>query len=265
MEAIIDESLSNLVMNINLLKSLPGNPRKGNVNAIKESYSRFGQLKPIVAVRDDEGGYTVIAGNHQLQAARDLGWESIAVAVVDMPSQEAIAFALTDNKVSELGSTDNKALIEMLADMDTESPLMDALGWDDFAVAAIENSVITSEGALRSNDGWVAPAIVTNVETPQPTQGVQPQPTQPTQVSPSGVTTATTDASTNSIVTQGSTATGMSGSRNAAIQYTLVFDSSEQQSKWYSFIRWLKMSPVYDGETTSEKLLDFIAAHSEEG
>jgi len=262
MEAMIDDSLKDLVMNINLLKSLPGNPRKGNVAAIKESYSRFGQLKPIVAVRDDDGGYTVIAGNHQLQAARDLGWESIAVAVVAMPSEEAIAFALTDNKVSELGSTDNKALIDMLADIDVDNPLMDALGWDDFAIAAIENSVISSEVAVRPNDGWTAPAIVdTTTQSHQTDQ--RPAPSMP--VSENGSVTASTEVPTNTIVTQGSTSTGMSGTRNASIQFTLVFENSEQQSRWYSFIRWLKMSPAYDGETTAEKLLDFISAHSEAG
>jgi hypothetical protein len=150
----------------------------------------------------------------------------------------------------------------MLADIDVDNPLMDALGWDDFAIAAIENSVISSEVAVRPNDGWTAPAIVdTTTQSHQTDQ--RPAPSMP--VSENGSVTASTEVPTNTIVTQGSTSTGMSGTRNASIQFTLVFENSEQQSRWYSFIRWLKMSPAYDGETTAEKLLDFISAHSEAG
>ena len=57
----------------------------------------------------------------------------------------------------------------------------------------------------------------------------------------------------------------ISGSKNAAIQFTLVFDSAEQQSTWYSFLRWLKDDPGYSGETTTTRLLDFIASHSPKG
>ena len=210
-----------------------------------------------------KGGYTVIAGNHQLQAAKELGWQGIAVAVVDIPSDDAIAFALTDNKVSELGTTDNKALIDMLTSIDVDSPLMDALGWDDFSIAAIENTVMSADMAIKPNDGWTAPAIITNPSFDTPTQP-HPQ-TQGQQINSNGNVTAETNVPTSTIVTQGSTSTGMSGTNNSSIQFTLVFEDSQQQSKWYSFIRWLKMSPVYEGETTAERLLDFIAAHSEEG
>lgn len=264
MSDTIDPSIQHLAVDITLLKPLQGNPRKGNVNAIKESYLRFGQLKPIVAVADEDGTYTVIAGNHQLQAALDLGWTQIAVATVALDSDDAIAFALADNKVSELGSIDNEALIDMLASIDIENPLMESLGWDDFAVAAIENSVMSASTALKSNDGWTAPQIVSNpaIDNRQPA-GTQ-DPTKPVQVSENGVVTASTPIPTSTIVTQGSTSTGMSGTSNASVQFTLVFDDPSQQSRWYSFLRWLKMSDMYSGETTSERLIDFIETHAQD-
>ena len=270
MNEYIDESLSHLRVDIDLLKPLPGNPRKGNLAAIRESYSRFGQLKPIVAIEDGDGTFTVIAGNHQLQAAKEMGWEQIAVATVSLDKDDAIAFALTDNKVSELGSTDNKALIEILSEMDINNPLMDALGWDEFAIAAIENSVFASTHALKPNEGWVAPQIVSDTFTPTSTESSSnagsvggTATSSVTPISENGAVSVTTDTPTSSIVTQGSTATSMSGTKNAAIQFTLVFEDPSQQHRWYSFLRWLKSSPVYNGETTSERLLDFIETHSQ--
>ena len=45
----IDPQLAGLVVPITQVKPLEGNPRRGDVEAIKASYARFGQRKPIVA------------------------------------------------------------------------------------------------------------------------------------------------------------------------------------------------------------------------
>ena len=82
----IISDLENLAMPIELFKALPGNPRKGNVEAVVKSYEKFGQRKPIVARLEKQDGnqvYTVISGNHQLLAAIKLGWTHIAATVVD--------------------------------------------------------------------------------------------------------------------------------------------------------------------------------------
>ena len=68
---------------------------------------------------------------------------------------------------------------------------------------------------------------------------------------------------TDDAVSRGSTAVNVSGSEKAVVQYTLVFDSSDQQRKWYDFIRYLKSSAVYGGDTTAERLFEFIEAHSD--
>jgi hypothetical protein len=89
------------------LEGLPGNPRKGDVQAIARSYAVFGQRKPVVARRQGErdGKPTgiVLAGNHQLQAAQELGWDELAVVWVDDDELTAKAFALADNRTGELG------------------------------------------------------------------------------------------------------------------------------------------------------------------
>lgn len=124
---MIAESLKPLARPIESLKVLPDNPRKGIVEALKTSYERFGQLKPIVALEDG----TVIAGNHQLLAARELGWEEIAVNVVAMDSIEAKAFALADNRIGDLGTYDDEYLVAMLREVAIDPELLQATGYDE--------------------------------------------------------------------------------------------------------------------------------------
>ena len=102
----VDPSLHSLMVDVNTLTPLPGNPRKGNVDSIMASYAEFGQVKPIVVRPNGDGTSTVIAGNHQLMAAQTLGWTHIAAIPFEVDVNRAIAFALTDNRTNELGHSD---------------------------------------------------------------------------------------------------------------------------------------------------------------
>jgi hypothetical protein len=112
------------------LVELPGNPRRGDVDAVARSYETFGQRKPVVVRSDEDGRLVVIAGNHQLAAARQLGWTHIAVASADDLSDDAArAFALADNRTAELGGYDDQALLDLLTQVDDDA-LLDATGWE---------------------------------------------------------------------------------------------------------------------------------------
>jgi len=126
---IIDD-LKNLAMPIELFKALPGNPRRGNVEAVVKSYEKFGQRKPIVARREPDGSLIVISGNHQLLAAIKLGWTHIAASVVDEDVTVSEAFALADNRTADLGTYDDKALAEMLERVAVDESMLDATGYD---------------------------------------------------------------------------------------------------------------------------------------
>lgn len=138
---MISPDLKPLARPIKNLKPLPGNPRKGNVEAVMRSYERFGQRKPIVALKDG----TVIAGNHQLQAATMLGWKEIAVVYVEDDEQTAKAYALADNRTGDLGSYDSDALAEMLADVAIDEELLAATGYTAGDLDALIGSVQTDE------------------------------------------------------------------------------------------------------------------------
>jgi DNA modification methylase len=130
---MIAEDLKALAVPIKKLKPLPGNPRRGDVEAVRRSYERFGQRKPIVAQRDG----TVIAGNHQLKAAQLLGWSEMAVVWVDDDEQTAKAFALADNRTADLGHYDNEALAELLADVAVDPELLLATGYTEADLEAL--------------------------------------------------------------------------------------------------------------------------------
>ena len=143
---MIIESLKQLAVPIDSLQALPGNPRRGDVDAVAASLSRFGQRKPIVVRRDDG---TIIAGNHTWQAAKQLGWTEIAVAYVGDDDVTAQAYALADNRTAELGSYDEQALKDLIDSVSAVDPdLVRISGWSDDAVQELVNKI---EAGLPKN------------------------------------------------------------------------------------------------------------------
>jgi len=113
---------------ISELKNDPANARKHsprNFKAIRDSLDVFGQQKPIVV--DSRG--VVIAGNGTLEAARELGWGEIDVAVTDLDPAHAQAFGIADNRTAELAEWDTDVLGQLLEGMDSD--LADILSIDD--------------------------------------------------------------------------------------------------------------------------------------
>lgn len=96
---------NNSLIEISRLKLDPTNARvhkTRNLDAIKASLKEFGQQKPIVVDR----GLRVLAGNGTLMAAKELGWTTIEVRHSDLTGDAAMAFALADNRTSELAEWD---------------------------------------------------------------------------------------------------------------------------------------------------------------
>ena len=129
----IADDLTTLAYPIEKLKHLDGNPRKGNVEAVKKSYEKFGQRKPIVATKDGE----VISGNHQLAAAKELGWNKIAVVFTDDDELTAKAFALADNRTADLGTYDDDLLADMLGSVSSDLELLEATSFDEKDLMAL--------------------------------------------------------------------------------------------------------------------------------
>lgn len=149
----IAPGLEPLAVPVENIENLEGNPRKGDVDAVAKSYETFGQRKPIVVRKTGEGpnGPTgvVIAGNHQLAAARKLGWEKIAAVFVEDDEITAKAYALADNRTAERGTYDREALAAMIADVQAEPELLAATAWTEEEIALL---VVTESPSLNDPD-----------------------------------------------------------------------------------------------------------------
>lgn len=130
----IHKDIAALAVDIDTLVPLEGNPRRGDVEAVKASYLRFGQRKPITANREQDGR-VVTAGNHQLQAAKELGWTKIAVVWTEDDEEDALAWAVADNRVSDLAYNDPGDLFEILTSLNE----LDGTGYTSEDVDAMLN------------------------------------------------------------------------------------------------------------------------------
>ena len=106
---------------LDLLRSHPKNPRRGDIGAIIESLEANGQYQPIVTA--NEG--TVLVGNHRFLAMKQLGWEEAQVVrlEVDPDSEQATKVMLADNRTSDRAEYDTSLLVDLLATLDETSDL----------------------------------------------------------------------------------------------------------------------------------------------
>jgi len=120
------------------LHPYPGNPRRGNLDAIKRSLRRFGQTKPVVALPDG----TIVAGNHLWAAAHALGWTELDVSWWAGSEEEAKAYLVADNRTSELGTVDEADLYALLKEVATfEDDLLAAASYSTDDLAALAHAL----------------------------------------------------------------------------------------------------------------------------
>jgi hypothetical protein len=95
------------------LAPFPGNPRLGDVDAVRSSLRRFGQTRAILV--DAEDGRLIVAGHHVVLAATAEGWTHVAAIPNEFAdAEEARAYLLADNRIGELGTYDLELLHEQL-------------------------------------------------------------------------------------------------------------------------------------------------------
>lgn len=107
----IPDSLLELAVDVDRLVPYRTNPRRGDVGRIAESLEANGQYRPIVVRRSTN---EVLAGNHTLLAARELGWAKIAATFVDVDDDQAARIVLVDNRTNDLAGYDDDLLLELL-------------------------------------------------------------------------------------------------------------------------------------------------------
>jgi site-specific DNA-methyltransferase (adenine-specific) len=104
---------------VSVLRLARRNPRRGDVAAIAASMRANGQFRPLVVNR---ATMEVLAGNHTLLAARELGMAELAVYLISVSEAQARRIALADNRTSDLAGYDEGELARLLAELAAEDP-----------------------------------------------------------------------------------------------------------------------------------------------
>ncbi len=128
----------------------PANARKHskkNLDAIKGSLAKFGQVKPIVV----DGNNIVVAGNGTMAAAVSLGWDKLSIVRTHLTGPDAIAFALADNRTAELAEWDLETMgpiLQSLKDIDFD---LGSIGFDETDLAKLTPEVV-KEGLIGDDE-----------------------------------------------------------------------------------------------------------------
>lgn len=152
--------LRDLLVQISELKEDPDNARAHpaeNRAAVAASLQNFGQQVPVVV---NKKTWTVIAGNNVLTTARELGWTHLAAVAVDEESGLSTAYAISDNRIGELGRWDVAALAEAFRKIDGDPAML--VGWD--------------QGYINTLMGNLEEIEVTGIESNDPPPSSAPQP-----------------------------------------------------------------------------------------
>lgn len=130
----IPSTLASLAVPIAGLVPYGRNPRRGDVSMIEDSLRRHGQYRAIV-VR--AGSNEILAGNHTVRAARNLGWPEIAATFVDVDDDTAARIVLIDNAANDSASYDDQALAELLSELAQSPGALEGTGFDEAALDAL--------------------------------------------------------------------------------------------------------------------------------
>lgn len=140
---------------ITTLTPHPDNARQGNTTLIAQSLEHNGQYRPLVVQTSTSH---VLAGNHTLAAARDLGWDEVSVQYIDVDDTQAKKILLADNRTSDTATYDDHLLAELLDSLDD----LTGTGYDPGDLDALTDSFTPPDlddladqvGDPKPSDGW---------------------------------------------------------------------------------------------------------------
>ena len=146
----IPDTLEALAVPLDELTPYKRNPRQGDVGAIVTSLERNGQYRPIVARK---GTGEILAGNHTFWAAKQLGWERIAVTWVECTDEQARRIVLADNRTNDLASYDEPVLVDLLR------AIVDEEGEDGLLGTGFDGDDLDAMLDELDDDGDASPAL----------------------------------------------------------------------------------------------------------
>ncbi len=124
------------IVKIDTIRPHPRNARvhsDRNINAILESLLEFGQRTPIVVGRRK----FILKGCGTWKAAKKAGWETITIVRAELSEQEEVAYALADNKTSDLSKFDDVALRDDLQELEQQEVDLAKTGFNRIELQSI--------------------------------------------------------------------------------------------------------------------------------
>jgi len=105
---------------VDKLNPCPGNPRthEHDVAPLVKSIEHFGWTNPVLV---QEHTNRIIAGHGRIEAAKLAGLHAVPVIFLDMSDDDAKAYTIADNKLSEMSTWDELALASMLSELKASS------------------------------------------------------------------------------------------------------------------------------------------------
>lgn len=146
------KALEPFLVPIDSLEPFPGNPRRGNVEALRKLLRRFGQTKPILV--DANRPTLIVAGHHLTLAAKAEGWTHIAPMPHEFENEEeARAFLLGDNRSHDLGSYEAELLLEQLKAVQD----LEGTGYDEANIEQLERDLAAARPPSAKADSIPEP------------------------------------------------------------------------------------------------------------
>lgn len=121
---------------ISILRPHPRNPRRGDLDVLRESIRTNGFYGVVVA---QTSTHYVLAGNHRVEAARLEGYTNIPVMWIDCDDKTAARILLVDNRANDKAYYDDSELLSLLHEFDMGDLL--GTGWTDYGIEQLEKIV----------------------------------------------------------------------------------------------------------------------------
>jgi hypothetical protein len=100
------------------LTPFPGNAKRGNVAMIKDSIQEHDQYRALVVRHTPDDRFVVLAGNHTLEAIKQLRRTTARCEIIACDDQTARKINLVDNRAADAGTYDDQALADILNALD---------------------------------------------------------------------------------------------------------------------------------------------------
>lgn len=145
-------------MKVAVLVADPRNARKhdaASIEAIARSLKRFGQQKPIVV----NAGNVVIAGNGTLAGAARLGWTTLNAVRSALSDEEAMAYAIADNRSAELSSWDYQVLAQSIRELEAGGFDVTETGWTPDEIVNFMGAADWTPGEAAGNPEDFSPRV----------------------------------------------------------------------------------------------------------